>query len=66
MNTNEHIQNLLETRAALVEDRRQRAKLKDGIKVRQIQENIEAVDRALNDERAMANPPKTETFVGRY
>lgn len=66
MNTNEHIQNLLETRAALVEDRRQRAKLKDGIKVRQIQENIEAVDRALNDERAIANPSKTETLVGRY
>jgi hypothetical protein len=63
---NEHIRNLLETRASLVESRRGSAKIKDGIKVRQIQENIDAVDRALNDERALANPPKTETVAARY
>lgn len=61
MNTNEHIENLEATRKTLVDERREAAKHKGGIKVRQVQENIDAVDRALADERAMANPPKTTT-----
>jgi hypothetical protein len=56
---NEHIEDLIKVRAALVERRREAAKgidranaLKNGRELADIQVMIEAVDRALEEERA--------------
>ncbi len=53
MSDQNHVDTLKNLRETLVDDRRAAAKVPDAGRVRQIQEQIEVIDRAIADERKL-------------